>query len=294
MKKKALFLFNPQAGKSQVKNNLMGIIDLFVKQGYDVNVHPTQAPGEVTNLLSESASEYDLLLLAGGDGTLNEAVNGLMNCEVRPVIGYIPAGTVNDVASSLHIPKNIRKAAAKVAYGHPYSYDVGAFNQRHFIYTAAFGAFTAASYATPRNSKKTLGRTAYLLEGIRSLSSIKGYRVRIEYDGGCLEDDFLLGMVTNSTSVGGFKLFDRERISLNDGLLEASLIKMPRTPLEFQHLLNALSSRKADDQTVTVLKSAAFKITTTEELAWTLDGEYGGTTTLANIHVCPGAVSILI
>ena len=294
MNKKALFLFNPQAGKSQVKNNLMGIIDLFVKQEYDVNVHPTQSQGDITRILSESASEYDLILLAGGDGTLNEAVNGLMTVEQRPMIGYIPAGTVNDVASSLHIPKNIRKAAVKISNGQPYSYDVGAFNQRYFIYTAAFGAFTAASYATPRNSKKALGRTAYLLEGIKRLSSIKGYRVRIEYDGGCLEDNFLLGMVTNSTSVGGFKLFDRDRISLNDGLLEASLIKMPRTPLEFQSLLNALSSRKADAKTVTVLTSTSFKITTTEELAWTLDGEYGGTTTEADIHVCPSALSILI
>ena len=177
MQKSLLFLVNPKAGRAEIRNNLLDIIDQFVRQGWHVVVRTTQYSGELTEIIKTEGEQYDMLVCSGGDGTLNEAVGGLVGLEKRPVLGYIPAGTTNDFAVSLGIPRNALYAASSIVTGVPYPCDVGRFGDRHFVYVAAFGAFTEVSYSTPQQFKNALGRAAYILEGIKHLAEIKSYHL---------------------------------------------------------------------------------------------------------------------
>lgn len=191
--KKLLFAINPHAGKGEIKTKALEVIDLFVHDGYEVTVHTTQRRREITHLLAGRAALYDLIVCCGGDGTLNETIDGLMRCAQRPPLGYIPAGTVNDFASSLGISKNILQAAHTILQGVPFACDIGSFGARYFSYIAAFGAFTDVAYQTPQQSKNMLGRAAYFLEGIRRLPSIHPYHMKLTHDSGEIEGDFCLG-----------------------------------------------------------------------------------------------------
>ena len=147
-RKKLLFVFNPYSGKGQIKNKLLGIVDQFVKSGYEVTIYPTQAPQDAMELVKERAGEYELVVCSGGDGTLDETVTGMMKREHKIPIGYIPAGSTNDFASSLNIPKDMEQAARIAVEGRPFACDMGSFNGDFFVYIAAFGLFTDVSYAT--------------------------------------------------------------------------------------------------------------------------------------------------
>ena len=205
MDKNMLFIYNPKAGKAQFKSNLLDIIDIFVKAGYEVTAYPTQGPGDAVRKVKQRRDGYDIIVCSGGDGTLDEVVTGMMQCEEKLPIGYVPAGSTNDFANSLGIPRSMVKAADAVVNGQNFACDIGAFNDDTFIYVAAFGLFTDVSYETRQDIKNMLGHTAYLLEGVKRLSSIKSYWMKISYDDVCLEGDYIYGMVTNSNSVGGFK-----------------------------------------------------------------------------------------
>jgi len=277
MEKKLLFVFNPYAGKGQIKNHLWQIIDLFVKGGYQVTVHPTQSRLDALRVVQDKASDYDLLVCSGGDGTFNETVRGLMLCEKKPPLGYIPAGTINDFSRNLGLSKKMPDAAEAILRGVPVACDVGAFNDEFFTYIAAFGVFTDVSYQTPQQSKNILGRLAYIFEGMKRLPSLKdAYHLVVEYDNQVIEDDFLFGMVTNATSVGGFKGIYENNMELDDGLFEVSLIKYPKTPLDMQGIINALLKREAEPAFIYSFKASKLCIFGEREVSWTLDGEFGG------------------
>ncbi len=180
-KSKILFVFNPRAGKAKIKNKLCDIIDVFVKAGYEVTVYPTQAEGDAIRAVRDKREDYDLLVCSGGDGTLDEVVNGMIKCGKQIPIGYIPAGSTNDFARSLGIPKDMRRAAEMIVDGRDYSCDIGAINEQCFVYIAAFGIFTDVSYETSQNIKNVLGHMAYILEGMKRISSIKSYRLKVRY-----------------------------------------------------------------------------------------------------------------
>jgi diacylglycerol kinase (ATP) len=275
--KKLLFVFNSRSGKAQIKSKLLDMIDLFVKNGYEVTAHPTQAQQDALELVQENAPEYDMIVCSGGDGTVNEVVSGLMSVADRPLLGYIPAGTVNDFASSLHIPKDMLKAAHLAMEGTPFSCDIGGFNDRYFSYVAAFGIFTDVAYQTPQHFKNILGRTAYVLEGAKQLYNIKSYHMAVEYNGQVMEDDFIFGLVTNSTSVGGFKGFRGKGVKLDDGVFEVSLIKTPKNSIELQMIVSALMQKVINQDFITTFRTSELKLTCSEGVPWTLDGEYGGT-----------------
>lgn len=277
MKRKLLFVFNPHSGRAQLKNKLVPILDLFVKNGYEVTVHPTQAKLDARHIVMEIASQYDLLVCSGGDGTINEVVDGLMEIEQRPDLGYIPAGTVNDFASSLHISRDMLKAAELAMTGEPFACDIGGFNQDYFSYVAAFGLFTDVAYQTPQQTKNILGRMAYILEGAKRLSNVSSYRIKIEHDNGVIEDDFIFGLVTNSTSVGGFKGYRGAGVKLDDGMFEVSLIKTPQNPLDLQMIIGALMVKEINKDFIMTFRTSKLKLISEEEVPWTLDGEYGGT-----------------
>jgi YegS/Rv2252/BmrU family lipid kinase len=294
MSKTLLFLVNPKAGRAEIKNNLLEIIDLFVKFGWKVVVRTTQYAGELQKLIQEEAGNYDMVVCSGGDGTLNEAVGGLLQAEERPRLGYIPAGTTNDFAVSLDIPRNALQAAEAIVRGRPFSCDVGLFGKRHFVYVAAFGAFTEVSYSTPQQFKNAFGRAAYILEGIKHLAEIKPYRLTVEHDGETISGEFIFGMVSNSISVGGFKMNGRANVSMNDGLLEVLLVKTPRNPMELQSAIGALLLNDFGNACLYSFHTSALRIFATEEISWTLDGEFGGNLRDVQIQVQHKAYEIMV
>lgn len=294
MDKRMLFIYNPRAGKAQIKNNLFDILDIFVKAGYEVTAYPTQYAGDATRAVKERQKGYDLVVCSGGDGTLDEVVNGMMQCEERLPIGYVPAGSTNDFANSLGIPRRMKKAAEVAVTGENFTCDIGFFNENSFVYIAAFGIFTNVSYETKQDVKNILGHTAYLIEGVKSLSSIKSYHLKVNYDDTCLEDDFLFGMITNSNSVGGFKGITGKNVELNDGLFEVMLIRKPTNPLELNNIVAALLDRKIHSEAIHCFKTAHITVESDKPLAWTLDGEFGGEHTKAVIKNEKGAMEIRV
>lgn len=176
-------------------------------------------------------------------------------------IGYIPTGTTNDFANSLHISRNILEAADTVVNGVPFPCDVGMFNDDYFIYIAAFGLFTDVSYETKQSMKNVLGHLAYVLEGAKRLFNIPSYRIKVTYEGGEIEDEFIYGMVTNSRSVGGFKGIIGRDVVFDDGEFEVTLIKMPKNPIELNEIVGALLLKQIDSKHMYSFKSGSYVLT---------------------------------
>lgn len=294
MDKSMLFVYNPRAGKAQIRSNLLDIIDIFVKAGYEVTAYPTQAPGDAVKAVRERRKGYDIVVCSGGDGTLDEVVTGMMQCEEKLPIGYVPAGSTNDFARSLGIPKSMIKAADVVVNGRNFSCDIGAFNDDTFIYVAAFGLFTDVVYETKQDLKNAIGYVAYLMEGVKRLSSIKSYKMKISYDDVCLENEYIFGMITNSDSVGGLKGITGKAVELNDGLFEVTLIRKPTIAMEMNNIISALTDKKVHSDFVQSFKTSELTIESEQDVAWTLDGEYGGTNHMAVIKNCGQVLEIRI
>lgn len=276
--KRLLFIYNPHAGKGQLRTVLADILDIFVQAGYETVAYPTQGYMDAFNKVKGFEEGYDLLVCSGGDGTLDETVSGMMLREPgkRIPIGYIPAGTTNDFASSLCISRNMPEAAKTAVTGEPFACDVGRFNDDTFVYIAAFGLFTDVSYQTKQEMKNVLGHLAYLLEGVKRLASIKSYRIRAEHDGEVIEDEMIYGMVTNSKSVGGFRGMIGGDVVFDDGLFEATFIKRPDNLIELQEIISALLIEQADSKYMYTFRTGRLTVECGEEIPWTLDGEFGG------------------
>lgn len=276
MKKRLLFILNPFSGKAQIKNQLLEIVDTMVKAGYEVTVYPTQAQGDAIHKVEEEAAAYDLLVCSGGDGTLDEVVTGMMHRGFTMPLGYIPAGSTNDFATSLGIPKDMVKAANAAVAGEEFPCDIGSFNGDYFVYVAAFGLFTDVSYKTSQEWKNVLGHAAYILQGVRSLHDIPSFLMQVEYDNTRLQDEFIYGMISNSTSVGGFKGMTGKDVLLDDGVFEVTLIKKPKNPIELNEIIASLINLVDDTDMVYSFKTDEVKFTANEDIPWTLDGEFGG------------------
>ena len=286
--KNLLFILNPNAGKGEIRSKAVRILQLFSSAGYDVLVSPTSRAGEIPEIIQRRANGVDLVVCCGGDGTLNETVTGLMKLDPRPPLGYLPAGTVNDFASSLGISKDLEGAAQAVLSGSPVDVDIGRFGEQYFTYVAAFGAFTEVSYQTPQQSKNVFGRTAYVLEGLKRLTSLKSYQASIEYDSGTCHGDYLFGMISNSSSVGGLKLLDDAQISMNDGMFEVILIQKPDSLTEMQQVINAVLLHDYSSPLITGFRTSNLTVSCENETPWTLDGEFGGApekVEIENLHL---------
>ncbi len=294
MKKRLLFIFNPRSGKGKIKENLADILDIMVKAGYEVTVHTTQSQGDATRKAKDEAGNYDRIVCSGGDGTLDEVVTGVMSSGISVPVGYIPAGSTNDFGNSLGIDKNMVHAAGIAANGKPFACDVGKFNQDYFVYVAAFGLFTEVSYQTSQDLKNMLGHAAYILEGIKQIWDIPSYHMQVEYDGNVLYDEFIYGMVTNSMSVGGFKGIIPGNIGLNDGVFEVTLVKSPKNPIELNDILAYLTGITKDSNMVYSFQTSQIRLTSSEEVSWTLDGEYGGDHTQVVVEDHHKALEIIV
>ena len=276
MSQKLLFIFNPHAGKGQIKNHLVDIVDMMVKAGFDVTIYTTQAQADATRKVVEEGAGYDRIVCSGGDGTLDEVMTGLMQAKLHIPIGYIPAGSTNDFANSLGIPKEMLKAAERAVGQNRFPCDIGDFNSDTFVYIAAFGLFTEVSYKTSQQLKNIFGHVAYIMEGVKQLRDIPSFRMQVEYDGKVFQDEFIYGMVTNSVSVGGFKGMTGNDVKLDDGLFEVTLIRNPKNPIELNEILACLTNMIDDSDLIYSFKTDAVHITAKEEVPRTLDGEFGG------------------
>ena len=293
--KRLLFIYNPQAGKGLIKPHLANVVDTFTKAGYLVTVWPTQGKADAAHVAARQGWWYDRVVCCGGDGTLSETVSGLLTLDAPPVLGYIPAGTTNDFAKNLGLPRGVEKAAAVAAEGTPRPCDMGRFNDRTFVYVAAFGVFTDVSYDTPQEFKSAFGHLAYVLEAATKLGDLgRGYHLTVEHDGGTLEGDFIYGMVTNTNSVGGFQIFPASQVSLDDGVFEVVLVRQPKNVADLQDALVSLVRQNHEEsRQVEAFHTSRLKVTAAEALPWTLDGEYGGDPEVARIENLHKAITLV-
>lgn len=293
--KKMIFVFNPRSGKEQIRNRLLDILDIFTKYGYDITVYVTQKPRDAMRVVKRRARGKSLVVCSGGDGTLNEVVSGLMamSPERRPVLGYIPSGSTNDYAASIGISRNMEKAALDAVSGVSFAVDVGKFGEdRYFVYVAAFGAFTEVSYRTPQEAKNLLGHQAYMLEAVKRVTNLKSYRMKFEWDNRVLEDEFIIGMITNTISIGGFKGLVGLDVALDDGEFEVLLVRKPKTPKDIASIASYLILREGENDCVFQFRAGRIKITSPEPVDWSLDGEYGGSRTETMVENLNRAVTI--
>mgnify|MGYP002645887914 CR=1 FL=1 len=271
--KKMLFIMNPVAGQKKANKFLSDILLLFSQAGYEIITYMTSGSGSATQAVKTWGGEVDLIVCCGGDGTMNETVTGLLGAGLQTPIGYIPAGTTNDFASSLHLSGNIMQAARDILEGEPVSYDVGRFGDRYFSYVASFGAFTKASYLMPQNIKNALGHAAYVLGGISEISQIHTEHIRMEIDGQPVEDDFLFGAICNSTSIGGILTLDPKQVDMGDGLLEVLLVRSARNVEEIAECIRAVQSQVYNCAMITFRSAKKVTVHANPDMPWTLDGE---------------------
>lgn len=278
MKRKMLLIYNPYSGKGKIRDWLSEIVEIFTFANYETIIYATQGQKDATRIVKEylKEQEFDRVVCAGGDGTLNEIVRGIMDSEKRPILGYIPAGTTNDFAYNLGISKNHIHAAKVVLKGKPFSCDVGMLNGSYFTYTAAFGIFTEVTYETLQSTKNVLGRLAYILEGIKRLPNWKSYNMSIISEDTTITGEFIYGMVTNSYSVGGFKGITGKGIVLNDGFFEGIFVKVPKNIIDFQEIINNLMTGNLDSDMIVSIPVKRIQIESKESVPWTVDGEFGG------------------
>lgn len=272
--KKLLFIMNPVSGLKRANKFLPEILSLFNRADYEIIAHMTGGLGDATEVAQRRGKDMDLVVCCGGDGTLNETITGLVRAGADVPIGYIPAGSTNDFASSLKLSHNILQAVQDIIDGEPVPYDVGTFGERYFSYVASFGAFTKSSYTTPQNVKNALGHTAYVLSSIQEISQIRKEHIRIEVGDQVVEDDFLFGAICNSTSIGGILTLDPKQVDMGDGLMEYLLVRAPRNLTEISECIQALQNGKYNDCAMISFGSArSMKIYASPEMPWTLDGE---------------------
>ena len=186
-----LLIINPCAGTKRIVRYLPEIIDLFRRHGFENTVYLTVAQADATEIVRERGADFDRIVCCGGDGTFNEVLTGMLSAGLHVPIGYIPCGSTNDFANSLHLPRSITKAARCTVEGEQIALDVGQFGDRYFSYVASFGAFARTSYSTPQNVKNALGHLAYILQGISDLPSIRPIHMKVEAEDHVFEDDYI-------------------------------------------------------------------------------------------------------
>ena len=285
--KKLFFVMNPAAGMRKANKILPEILAVFNRADYEVITYITATQGDARRVVSQRAKDMDLIVCCGGDGTFNETVAGVLESKADVPIGYIPAGSTNDFATSLGLDPDPVQAAKAIMKGKSQTYDVGCFGGRFFTYVASFGAFTKASYATPQNVKNALGHTAYLLEGIQEISQLRPVKVRMETEEGVIEDNVLFGAICNSTSVAGILTLDPKQVDMRDGLFEILLVRAPKNLSEIRECIQAVQQQKYNCKMITFYSAKKVAVEMTNPVSWTLDGEFEPAHTaveIENIH----------
>ena len=292
LKKKILLIVNPCSGKTKTRISLADILKRFSADEYEITAKETTCRGDATNIVKENLEGHDMVVCCGGDGTLNETINGIMDMPKRVPIGYVPSGTTCDFASTLGIPANAEDATDIIKNGVTNDYDIGLFNNRYFSYIATFGAFTQNSYTTPQKLKNRFGHAAYVFSAAKEIKDIHGTHMKVEYDGGVIEGEFCFGSISNSSSVAGMFNLREDDVRLNDGIFEVflvrkmNLVKLAKTVLE-------VMNQKYDPKKMFYLQTSKIRITSPDEaVSWSLDGEFGGAHKEVMVHVLERAIRL--
>ena len=291
-KKKVLLVVNPCAGKTKSRISSAEVMSKFPEDEYEFTLKATTCRGDATNIVKNDLKDHDMVVCCGGDGTLNETINGVMDMPRRVPIGYIPTGTTCDLATTLGIPSNVDIATDFILKGNTNDYDIGLFNNRYFSYVASFGAFTKNSYATPQKLKNRLGHAAYVLEAMKEIKDIHGTHLRVEHDGGIIEGDFCFGSISNSSSIAGMFKLREEDVRLNDGIFEVFLVRKMSLPNLVRTILEVQKQIYNPDRVIYLRTSKLRLSSPYEDIDWTLDGEFGGTHREVMVHILERAVRI--
>ncbi len=272
---KALLIINPKAGRRRNRRHTAEYLRrAFELHGYDCDIIATKKPREAERIAHSMAEKYDLVVCSGGDGTLNETVNGLTGLENCPPLAYLPTGTTNDFAGSLGLSTDVAQAIRDTFDGTKEKLDLGRMNDRCFVYVASFGAFSESSYQTPQKMKNRFGRLAYVLESLRELPAMKSHRMKIYgAQGEICRGSYLFGAVSNATSIGGILHYDRGDISLSDGKHEVLLIKKPESLGMLRRTVRALITGNYAVDGIQTFHTSHVRFESEDETAWTLDGE---------------------
>lgn len=293
MSSSLLFIYNPRSGTQTIAKRLSDIVSIWTAAGFDVTVHPTQAQSDCRDTLVRIGKNFDRIVVAGGDGTHNEAVNGLLDAGIQKPYGYIPCGSTNDFSHSIGIPVRPLQAAKNCLYGTPFPYDIGKMNGRAFTYVAGFGAFTEVTYSTPQEQKNTLGYAAYIIAALGSIQNIVPWRLNFTSEERSGSGEYVLGLVTNTLQVGGMKNLLPHDIALDDGLFEVLLVKNPRNPIELNKILMSAMKRDFGADCFEYFRTKKIVFEAEKPLKWTLDGENGGEHYKTEITCLPRALSVL-
>ena len=297
MDRKLLFIVNPRAGKTKSSAPLFEAVSIYSEAGYLVSVRQTRARGDATVLAETLGADFDVIVCHGGDGTLNETINGVMRIpkEKRPQVSYLPGGSTNDFAASLNISSNPAEAARSAMRMQPRALDVGVFGERNFVYVASFGAFTKTTYTVPQDIKNVFGHFAYMLDGVKNLDTLCPYRMKITADGEIFDGEFLFGAISNSTSIAGLMKLPNQEVLFNDGLFELLLVPVPRTPAAMQALIRALINQDYQNSEGLIFRHVK-KVTaeTAEDIPWTLDGEYDPGAPYIDIGIEENGITMLL
>ncbi|MCL1789328.1 MAG: diacylglycerol kinase family lipid kinase [Oscillospiraceae bacterium] len=292
MTKKLLLIINPNAGKMKANSTLLELVSAFSSKKYEVTVYPTEKKSDAEKKVVKCGKDYDLIVCYGGDGTLSEIVNGIARIDEPPIFSFVPSGTANDFAATVAMPSDISLAVKKIVGGKNHPLDIGKFchkNQscKYFVYVAAFGLFTSVSYTVPQDIKKAFGHLSYVAEGIKQVIDVPSYKMTVEWGDKVIKDEFVVGLVTNTTSVAGMFKLDKSKVKLDDGEFEILLVRNPGNPILLSKIIVDLSAQKFDPNYVIFERVSKVKFRCDESVAWCLDGENGGihkNITIENLH----------
>lgn len=293
---KVLAIINPTSGKGNISDKINEIKQNLEEQDMQVDIQFTQKDNNAKNILENYKEEKDLILICGGDGTLNEVVTAIINNKEQPSLSFIPLGTTNDLARTLDMPIKDISITKRLLQSKARLIDIGKFNNdKYFCYVAAFGVITDVAYITSQKAKNKYGRLAYYMNAIKELIHIPTYKMKIQCNNKKIEDEFIYGGISNSESIAGLKWFAKGEIQLDDGEFEAIFVRKPRSIFGYFKILGSFFRKNYTDNKYIVFEQTNhLKIESEEQIKWTTDGEYAGETNLVEINNCHKAIELAI
>ena len=291
-RKRVLVLINPNSGKKNSKEYVLDALNLFSANNYQMEIYLSQKPMDVTRYIEENGERFDVVAVFGGDGTLNEATNGLMKLNHKPIISYFPTGTMNDFGTNFGLTNDMKQCANIACAGHIESFDVGKINSRYFNYVAGFGAFCNVSYETKQELKKQIGNMAYIIKALHEIPNLHPYHVKMNLDGKVFEKDLMFGLIINGNRVAGFEMVEQADNTFKDGLFDIILVEHTPNPLELYNYPLGVLHPELNMKYVERYQAKSIIIESQEKLAWTLDGEEGKETLVACVENISQALQI--
>lgn len=291
-RKKVLVLINPNSGKKNSKESVLDALNVFSANNYQMEIYLSQKPMDVTRYIEENGERFDVVAVFGGDGTLNEATNGLMKLKHKPVISYFPTGTMNDFGTNFGLTNDMKQCANIACVGHIEPFDVGKMNSRYFNYVAGFGAFCNVSYETKQELKKQIGNMAYIIKALHEIPNLHPYHVKMNLDGKVFEKNLMFGLIINGNRVAGFEMVEQVDNTFKDGLFDIILVEHTPNLLELYNYPLGVLHPELNMKYVERYQAKSIIIESQEKLAWTLDGEEGEETLVARVENISQALQI--